>query len=172
MHILKESKNKINLISLRKTIQMVISIIIFFLLQAHLVTIGTIIIIGSLLGFVLGKVFCRWMCPMGLLMEAITGATGEEKAKSLYMYHKLGCPIAWVSGLLNHISLMTIKHRVTKECKECGLCDKACYITLFNKKYSLYQKDKQNPADSYTCSRCLECIASCPTGRLSVQLRK
>ncbi len=167
---MKNIIKKINATTLRKPVQILISVILIFLLQTKLITIATIILVGSVLGFIFGKVFCRWMCPMGFIMELMTGK--NDKAKSLYMYHKLGCPIAWVSGLLNKVSLFTIGHRIAKECKECGICDKTCYVTTFNNKYSLYQKDKINPASSYTCSRCLECVDSCPTGRLALQIRK
>ena len=110
---------------------------------------------------------------MGFIMELMTGKAGkDEKAESLYMYHKLGCPIAWVSGLLNKVSLLTVGRRISRECKACGICDKACYVSTFNDKYSLYKKEKKNPANSYTCSRCLECVDSCPTGHLALTIRK
>lgn len=166
-------KNTIKLSLLRKPIQIAFSALVTFLVIQNLITIATLIIIGSAIGIIWGKVFCRWMCPMGFIMELLSGAASkDDKAKSLYMYHKLGCPIAWISGILNKVSLFTVGHRVSKECKECGICDNVCYVSTLNNKYSLYKNDKKNPANSYTCSRCLECVDSCPTGRLAITIRK
>lgn len=33
-------------------------------------------------------------------------------------------------------------------------------------KYSLYKPAAINPGDSYTCSKCLECVVACPNGSL------
>lgn len=165
-------KNRLAAAAVRKPVQIGIMVAIFILVQNHILTIPLIIIGGSALGIIFGKVFCRWMCPMGFMMEIMSGAVGDEKAKAMYQYHKLGCPIAWISGLLNRISLFTVGHKVAKECRSCGVCDKACYVAKLDARYSLYITDKKNPADSYTCSRCLECVDSCPTGRLSYKVRK
>ena len=164
-------KIKINATNLRKPVQIISIITILYLLQTGHVTIAMILIAGSAIGIIFGKVFCRWMCPMGFIMELMSGAVGDQKARSLYQYHKLGCPIAWVSGFLNRMSLLTVKHRIVKDCKECGICDKSCYVATLNKKYSLYKPGMKNPADSFTCSRCLECVDNCPTGRLAFNVR-
>lgn len=165
-------KTKISVSKLRMPIQILSTVMILFSLQAGLITISMLIIAGSAAGLIFGKVFCRWVCPMGLLMEAMMGMGPDQKTKSLYQYHKLGCPIAWVSGLLNRISILTIRKKKNTECKECGLCDKACYIATLDTKYSLFKKDQKNPADSYTCSRCLACVDSCPTRHIGYSLRK
>ncbi len=162
---------KINATVLRKPVQIASVIVILLLFKTGHLTIAMILIGGSALGLIFGKVFCRWMCPMGFLMELMSGAAGDQKTRSLYQYHKLGCPIAWVSGFLNRISLMSINSRIIKDCNECGVCDNACYIATLNKKYSLYKKHLKNPADSFTCSRCLACVDSCPTGRLTYNIR-
>jgi ferredoxin len=88
----------------------------------------------------------------------------------MYMYHKIGCPIAWISGLLNRVSFFRIKLNVDT-CKTCGICDKKCYIVAMEPaKYSIYQPGKAKPGTSYTCSKCLECVASCPNGSLKYKI--
>ena len=91
----------------------------------------------------------------------------DDSLKGMYQYHKLGCPIAWVSGALNRISLFKIS--LNKDtCKNCGLCDKACYMPSIDKqKFSLYKPEKNNPAEAYSCSKCLKCVEQCPNGSLS-----
>ncbi len=104
-------------------------------------------------------------------MDLMVGAddsddTSGDSAASLYMYYKLGCPIAWISGLLNKFSVFRIRKKA-EACVDCGKCDKACYVTVQNDATSLFKQGKSNPADTYTCSRCLACIKACPTGALS-----
>ncbi|MBN2013367.1 4Fe-4S binding protein [candidate division KSB1 bacterium] len=64
-----------------------------------------IVAAGSLFGIFWGKVFCRWMCPIGIMMELMMKMSADTSLQSMYQYHKLGCPIARISGLLNRISL-------------------------------------------------------------------
>ncbi len=158
--------------TLRKPVQIFSAIAIVVALQTGQVSIAILLIAGMAAGVLFGKVFCRWFCPMGLVMEAMMSMSPDQKAKSLYQYHKLGCPIAWVSGLLNRLSFFTVGKNRKKECKGCGVCDKACYIATLNTSYSLFKKEAKNPADSYTCSRCLACVDSCPTGHLNYSVRK
>ncbi len=126
---------------------------------------------GSLTGIIFGKVFCRWMCPMGFIMELMMRGGKDEKASHLYNYHKMGCPIAWAGGLLNKISFLKIR-RSEENCTSCGLCDRTCYISTLNKDYSLYKKNKSNPAVNFSCSKCLECVAVCPAGSLTYTSRQ
>jgi polyferredoxin len=129
-----------------------------------------ILITGVVSGVVFGKVFCRWACPMGLVMELFMSLSGDGKIRQMYQYHKIGCPIAWISGLLNRFSLLRIKLDA-ESCKNCGLCDKKCYIVAMEpKKYSLYKPKMETPGNSYTCSKCLECVASCPNGSLKYKI--
>ena len=51
----------------------------------------------------------------------------------------MGCPIAWISGVMNRFSLFKIKKDATK-CIDCGICDSNCYIATLNNKYSLYNE--------------------------------
>ena len=56
-------------------------------------------------------------------------------------------------------------------CLDCGICDKKCYIVAMEPaKYSLYKPVMTKPGESYTCSKCLECVASCPNGSLTYKL--
>jgi len=133
------------------------------------VSIWYIVLFGIGTGVIFGKVFCRWMCPIGFVMELMMGG-GSTQFSSMYQYHKMGCPIAWASGLLNKVSLFRIKLN-TDTCKNCGICDKECYIsTIEPAKYSLYKEGKTNPATSYSCSKCLKCVAACPNGSLKYKM--
>ncbi|MEI7504209.1 MAG: 4Fe-4S binding protein [Paludibacter sp.] len=127
-----------------------------------------IILFGIGTGVIFGKVFCRYMCPIGFMMELMMG--GSKQFSSMYQYHKMGCPIAWASGFLNKYSLFKIKVN-TDSCIKCGKCDKECYIsTLEPAKFSLYKPGKLQPGDSYSCSKCLKCVAACPNGSLTYKV--
>lgn len=122
---------------------------------------------GAVTGIVFGKVFCRWMCPMGFLMELMTGMGGGDSSfQQTYQYHKLGCPIAWISGALNKVSLFKVRLDPAS-CASCGLCDKACYIsTLEPSRFSLFKEEKERPGEAFSCSKCLACVSACPSGSL------
>ncbi len=129
-----------------------------------------ILLAGIVLGVVFGKVFCRWVCPMGLIMEWIMGMNPEGKWKQMYQYHKIGCPIAWISGFLNKYSLFKIRINQST-CKNCGICDKECYIVAMEpQKFSLYKPQMIKPGESYTCSKCLKCVSKCPNQSLQYKL--
>jgi ferredoxin len=36
--------------------------------------------------------------------------------------------------------------------------------------YSLYKPEMKKPGTSYTCSKCLVCVASCPNGSLKYKI--
>lgn len=125
---------------------------------------------GVLLGVIFGKVFCRWVCPVGLVMEIIMSLSADTKFRQMYQYHKLGCPIAWISGLLNRFSFFKIRLNA-ESCSTCGICDKKCYMVAVEPaRFSLYKESKENPAANYSCSRCLECVAACPNGSLKYKI--
>jgi polyferredoxin len=106
---------------------------------------------------------------MGLIMEILMNIS-DDKVKQMYQYHKLGCPIAWITGWLNKFSLFKIKIN-NETCKKCGICDKQCYIVAMEPvKYSLYKQDMQKPGNSYTCSKCLKCVTTCPNGSLQYKI--
>ena len=155
-------------ISLRRGIQIAVGVAIYVLIGPFGVSLGWVILAGSAAGIVFGKFFCRWMCPMGAMMEMMLGAGGgEARQKSLYMYFKLGCPIAWAGGLLNRLSLFRVKLR-PERCSGCGRCDASCYVAQLSKGASLHVQGQVNASTHYSCSRCLECVATCPTGALTI----
>jgi len=143
---------------------------IYFVLTQYHISLWWLLLAGVISGLIFGKVFCRWVCPMGLIMEIMMSMNKDGKIKQMYQYHKLGCPIAWVSGWLNKFSLFRIKLN-TDSCLNCGACDKKCYIVAMEPvKYSLYKPASLKPGDSYTCSKCLECVAVCPNGSLTYKV--
>lgn len=159
------------LVSHRMIILSVLGVLLYLAISQYHISLWYIVIAGSIIGVVFGKIFCRWVCPMGLIMEMMMGMAGSDgKIRQMYNYHKIGCPIAWVSGLLNKYSFFRIKLN-EDSCKNCGICDKKCYIVAMEPaKYSLYKPLKEKPGDSYTCSKCLECVASCPNGSLQYKI--
>ncbi|MDM8534821.1 4Fe-4S binding protein [Clostridiaceae bacterium HSG29] len=150
----------------RKSVQAIFAISFYLIASYFQISLLYIILFGSVLGIIFGKVFCRWMCPIGYVMELMMKFSKSDEKTSLYQYHKLGCPIAWISGYLNKMSFFKIKIDQDK-CIDCGKCDSACYITNFNKDASLFKKGKIDPAASYKCSRCMDCITVCPVDALS-----
>ncbi len=150
----------------RRIIQALAGLGIYTLTSYFHIPILYVLIGGSFTGIILGKVFCRWICPLGFIMELMMGGNKKgSEASQMYQYHKLGCPIAWVGGFLNKYSFFRIT-RDQESCTSCGICDKTCYISSLNEEYSLYQDDKSKSGDAFSCSRCLECVASCPKGSL------
>jgi len=158
------------LVSKRFIILSVSGAALYLAISKFNISLWYILLAGIILGVIFGKVFCRWVCPMGLIMELIMSMSPDGKIRQMYQYHKVGCPIAWISGLLNRYSLFKIE--LNKDsCKNCGICDKKCYIVAMEPaKFSLYKPKSIRPGDSYTCSRCLECVASCPNGSLTYKV--
>ena len=158
------------IISKRRLIQALLAVILYLSVSYFKISLLYVILFGGLLGIIFGKVFCRWMCPIGLMVELMfSKSSGNEKNMQMYNYHKLGCPIAWISGLLNKYSLFKIRND-SDTCISCGKCDKACYITSLNKDYSLYNEKKDDPSSIFSCSKCLECVNECPTGSLKYKI--
>lgn len=160
------------LVSIRMIILGVSGIGLYLAISYYNLSLWWILLVGIATGPIFGKVFCRWVCPMGLVMELLMNMSPNSKIKGMYQYHKLGCPIAWVSGWLNKSSLFRINID-NNSCKNCGICDKECYIVATEpQKYSLYKPLLLKPGDSYTCSKCLECVASCPNGSLTYKIKR
>ena len=160
------------LIKQRRLAQLLSGITVFISISYLGIRLWWVLAAGTVTGIIFGKVFCRWLCPIGFLMELVTGLSGSDsKFQQLYQYHKLGCPIAWISGILNKVSIFKV--RLDKEsCNNCGLCDKACYIsTLDAEKFSLFKKDLQQPDKAFTCSKCLAFVEACPSGSLHYSTR-
>jgi polyferredoxin len=158
------------IIAKRIFILAVLGALVFVAKEYFSINIWYIVLFGIGTGVIFGKVFCRWMCPIGFIMEMIMGGGGKNQFSSMYQYHKLGCPIAWASGLLNKWSIFRIK--INKDtCISCGKCDKECYIsTLEPTKYSLFKVNFKKPGDAYSCSKCLKCVAACPNGSLKYKI--
>ncbi|MBN2800117.1 MAG: 4Fe-4S binding protein [Deltaproteobacteria bacterium] len=142
----------------RRAAQIGLGVLIWVAVGRYDLSLWWVIGFGSLAGVLFGKFFCRWMCPLGAVMETVMGTANQE---GMYQYFKVGCPIAWVSGLLNRVSFLRINH-TKSSCVSCGKCDAACYITQFNPEYSLYKEGHRNPSTHYACSRCLQCVSDCP----------
>ena len=159
------------LVSARRIVQVGFGAALYLAVATLGIGLGWVVLAASALGIVLGKFFCRWMCPMGAVMETLLGAGGGDDArqKSLYLYFKLGCPIAWAGGLLNKISLLRVR-LAPERCTDCGRCDKACYVSQLSPGNSLHRAGQFNASTHYSCSRCLQCVQACPTGALSLGL--
>ncbi|MBI9099063.1 MAG: 4Fe-4S binding protein [Spirochaetaceae bacterium] len=140
--------------------QALIGLSLYLLVSYFHVSLLYIIIGGAISGIILGKVFCRWMCPIGFIMELLMGSKKGSEAGQMYQYHKMGCPIAWVGGFFNKFSLFRIQYNKSK-CNSCGLCDKNCYISSLNDDFSLFKETKKLSSSSFSCSRCLECVSVC-----------
>lgn len=158
------------LVNSRMIILSVLGVSLYLAISEYHISLWYILAAGTVMGVVFGKVFCRWVCPMGLIMEMLMGLSPDGKIRQMYQYHKVGCPIAWISGYLNKYSIFRIKLN-EDTCKNCGICDKKCYIVAMEpQKYSLNKPVLEKPGSSYTCSKCLECVASCPNGSLTYKI--
>ncbi len=151
----------------RRIVQALLGVATWYAVTHYGVSLWWVVLVGVVSGIILGKYFCRWACPMGAIMEIVMGA-GEEKQRSLYAYFKIGCPISWAGGLLNKLSVLRIKVDESK-CRHCSLCDKACYVAQLSEGRSLHRGGRVNASTHYACSRCLQCVSSCPSGALSVK---
>jgi len=168
MIVEKRKKNTIVSLLSRKRfyIQLILGLITYAAISYYHISLWWVLAAGTLFGVIWGKVFCRWMCPIGIMMELIMKLSPDNSLQNMYQYHKIGCPVAWVSGLLNRVSLFKITLN-EDTCKNCGLCDKACYLPTIDKhEYSLYNTKLKNPAENFSCSKCLKCVAECPNGSL------
>ena len=156
-------------ISWRRAFQLVLGLAVYIAIGRFGLSLWWVVIFGSVGGVLLGKFFCRWMCPLGFMMETMMGMAPSDDQAGMYQYFKLGCPIAWISGLLNRVSLLRVKEN-ENPCASCGRCDDVCYISTHNEGYSLWEAGKLNPSEHYACSRCLRCVEVCPTNKLTVGL--
>jgi|GEM_PF-6765963 len=96
------------LIAARLGILLLLGVGTYFLISVYHISLWWILAAGAVSGIIFGKVFCRWVCPMGIMMELMMTFSSDKNA-ALLQYHKLGCPIAWVSGWLNRMSLFGIR---------------------------------------------------------------
>lgn len=158
-----------SIINKRRIIQAGIGAVVYILVSKYQISLWYVLAAGAVTGIIFGKIFCRWMCPLGFMMEIMMGLNPDGNFRQMYQYHKIGCPIAWVSGLLNKISFFKVT--LNKDtCKTCGKCDTSCYISTLNPEFSLYKNGKTMAAEQFSCSKCLKCVESCPNGSLSYKL--
>jgi polyferredoxin len=151
----------------RRIIQAILGVGIYLGINYFQISIWWVVGFGSAIGIIWGKVFCRWGCPLGIIMEILMKMSPNDSFQKMYQYHKIGCPIAWISGWLNKFSFYKIQLN-TDTCINCGICDTSCYMpTIDKQKFSLYKPDMTNPAESFSCSKCLVCVAECPNGSLT-----
>lgn len=158
-----------HIISKRRLIHGFIAFSSFLVISYFNISLLYVVLFGSLIGIVFGKVFCRWMCPLGFLMETFIKSNPNQSQQQLYNYHKLGCPIAWISGYLNRFSIFKIVQDPEK-CISCGKCDKTCYISSLNSDFSIFKKNKKKPSKHFSCSKCLECVEKCPVDSISYKI--
>ncbi len=156
------------LVSRRRAVQAAVGVGLFWAIGPGGLPVMWVIYGGAALGILLGKFFCRWMCPLGAMMELAIGSDGDRE-KNLFMYFKVGCPIAWAGGVLNRLSLWRVKLR-PERCTDCERCDEACYVSKLAPGRSLHVAGEVNASTDFACSRCLSCVSACPTGALTVGL--
>jgi polyferredoxin len=157
-------------VSIRRVFQFSIGALVWVAVSRGHIGLAAVVVGASLAGAVLGKFFCRWMCPLGAVMETLMGAgdpSGRQAA--LYGYFKLGCPISWAQGLLNRVSAFRVRVDRSR-CTGCNQCDQACYVAQLADGRSLHAAGSLNASTHYSCSRCLQCVGACPTGALSLGL--
>ncbi len=159
----------VRLVSRRRALQLLLGLTVYLAVERLGVPLLWVLGFGSVGGLLLGKFFCRWMCPLGFVMETLLGLDPSGRGKGMYQYFKVGCPIAWAGGLLNRVSLLRVKANANP-CASCERCDVACYIATHNPEYSLWREGAKNPSKHYACSRCLSCVGACPTGKITVGL--
>ena len=152
--------------SKRRTIQLFMGLSIYTGIIYYNISLAYLILFGGLLGIIFGNVFCRWMCPIGFIVESMMILSKNKEMAASYQYSKIGCPISWINGYLNRMSLFKINIDHDK-CIDCGKCDDVCYITNLNKDYSFYKEGKADPALYSKCSKCMDCITVCPTDSLT-----
>ena len=151
----------------RLFIQLAGGIAIYWIISWYNISLWWVLGLGAITGIIWGKVFCRWMCPVGIMMEWMMKMIPDASFRGMYQYHKIGCPVAWISGWLNKLSLFKIELNADT-CRNCGKCDEACYLpSVDSKTFSLYKPGMNNPSENYSCSKCLDCVAKCPNGSLS-----
>ena len=97
------------LVGSRMIILSVLGVSLYLSISQFHISLWYILAAGVLLGVIFGKVFCRWVCPMGLIMEMMMGMGGEDsKIKQMYQYHNIIFHYGtfWLQVLCRELSLV------------------------------------------------------------------
>lgn len=137
---------------------------------------GTLILLGVLLG----RFVCGFLCPFGWLQELLHKIPGKKfstkKLKpltyikyvvllfavvllSVLFYRpfcKWICPLGAFYALMNKVSLLGIRVDACK-CVSCGKCSKVCQMDV----------DVVRAPNHAECIRCGKCIGACPVDAIS-----
>ncbi|MCK8061592.1 MULTISPECIES: 4Fe-4S binding protein [unclassified Fusibacter] len=160
-----------NIIKYRKSVQFAFGGVTVYVIMALANGLAYVFGASILLGAIFGKTYCKWMCPMGLVMEHMSRNLSDNEAKvHMYNYYKVGCPVSWVQGVTNKFSLFKIRNDESK-CVSCGACDKVCYVSAVNTKKSVFDTSKENACEAFNCSKCLSCVEACPTESLQYKIK-
>ena len=141
-----------------------------------------ILVIGLPLFLPYTPAFCKYLCPAGTLEGGIPLVLFGKVSFQVggLFYWKLGilaavlilcliiyrpfckylCPLGAFYGLMNRVSLVTLKIDPAA-CTGCGSCARACPM----------QTDPLHRPDSAECIRCGICTAACPENALRLGLR-
>ena len=57
---------------------------LYYGISVYHISLWYVLLAGVVLGVVFGKVFCRWVCPLGLMMEFMMGASPDSKIRGMY----------------------------------------------------------------------------------------
>ena len=110
---------------------------------------GTLILLGVLLG----RFVCGFLCPFGWLQELLVIIL------SILFYRpfcKWICPLGAFYALMNRVSLLGIRVDACK-CVSCGKCSKVCQMDV----------DVVRAPNHAECIRCGKCIEACPVDAIS-----
>ena len=76
------------ILAYRRYVQLFFALLIYAALTYLHIGLGIIFAISLVLGVIFGKVFCKWMCPMGFIMELMTRSMSpEQKQNHMYNYY-------------------------------------------------------------------------------------
>jgi len=126
--------------------------------------VGIILALAIISSVFVGRAFCSWACPLGTIYELVRLKTPH---KWLRPHCRIGCPFSLIIGSINKTSIFRIKKEESK-CIHCGTCDQSCLVGLVELGTG-YAELAKNPSSRYACIRCLNCLASCPQGALSLR---
>ncbi len=133
--------------------------------------------------FKLTPVFCKYICPSGTVSGILTAIADSSVGKlfgSLFMWKvcvlsmiaavsllisrpfcKYICPLGAFYAPFNKISLISLKVDGSK-CVSCRACSGVCNMGV----------DPVKTPDSTECIRCGQCVVNCPTGAISIGIRR